>query len=217
MKTQIISLNTLQAFCEPKGTLRDYISVPALIDGRVLATDGHLIIIAPESECETTAFDRKGLTNFPNLDHIEEDDYSQTFNVTLPDYETEECPNCDGAGMFVDVESLQDAVQVIQTCHHCEGTGSAFKKSTTHLGGLDVDSINSRLLDKARKALGNEVIIGISKNDNKPFKITAQDQQIKTVIYLMGMRATLETEVGTDHIVCLSPTSINTNEYYTIT
>lgn len=106
----------LNDFCG-KDDIREWFNVPHKIDGKVFATDGAIMIVAP-TEGDYADYPRTVVSIRKLISDAESGEYT---HVDLPVIEKEPCKRCGGQGKLT-----------IEKCDECEGKGNLWFYGKMH-------------------------------------------------------------------------------------
>lgn len=190
----------IKKFCG-KGDIRDYLNAPFLYDNKIVASDGHIMVILPNDG--KNEYQQIADSNFnPKrvIDIIESPSVWTPFNrseIVLPDTvvcvvcdglgksEKEECEECEGEGE-VELENGYSTYSGL-SCKSCNGDGYILKKSTDQIcsvcdGTGKVDGFMS-----AVEILGLKVQVKYLRliMDEENLELAADDQK-DMLIYRCG-------------------------------
>lgn len=129
----MLTLAHLQHFCA-LSDVRSYLNEPMAHEGRLYASNGHIIITVPdtyETQHNPIPGEIKRFIAQLHADHIQADNYRPVADIPLPEMtDLDVCPDCNGNGQ-VWSETCEDCDGVgtfgfgshSYTCKECDGTG----------------------------------------------------------------------------------------------
>ncbi|WP_157832910.1 hypothetical protein [Thiolinea disciformis] len=217
------SVEQIMRFCAlEEDDPRWYLQLPTVLGDAVIATNGHIMVSIPVSQCESIAEEwrdndklAKAVSNSP----YSKPAFDKRVLVQLPDKVV--CPTCHGSGMVPcedefafdededeDDEDEDDETELaMETCYRCRGVGQR------HLSPTESDAstaevrkvpLDMNYLDTVVGLLGNVLLVaapptifedGWSMWNPIYFSST---QHPDVFIVLMGIRA----REGEAHVVC---------------